>query len=90
VALCRDLPEDPFTKARAWLEVDQLAVDPNYRRQGVASALVSKAIAYAQQKGLCRVETTSWSFNHETHRLSGRLGFVPKITRFELKASDAE
>src|SRR5262252_756715 len=39
LALCRDLPANPFTKGRAWLEVEQLAVDPNYRRQGVGREL---------------------------------------------------
>src|SRR5215471_9678020 len=90
LALCRDLPENPFTKDRAWLEVDQLAVDPNYRRQGVGRALVSKAIDYAQETGLGRIEASSWSFNQEAHNLFAHLGFVPKIIRFELNAGDAE
>src|SRR5262245_31605296 len=63
LAILRDVPENPFTKARAWLEVDQIAVDPNYRRQGVARALVSKAIAYAHEEGADRIEASSWSFN---------------------------
>ena len=90
LAISRDLPETPFTKARAFLEVDQLAVDPNYRRQGVARALVSKAITYAQEEGIDRIEASSWSFNQEAHCLFGHLGFVPKIIRFELDAADLE
>jgi GNAT superfamily N-acetyltransferase len=90
LALCRDVPENSFAKARAWLEVDQLAVDPNYRRQGVGRALVAKAIAYAQEEGISRIEASSWSFNQEAHNLFGHLGFVPRIIRFELSAADSE
>jgi GNAT superfamily N-acetyltransferase len=88
LALCRDLPENPFTRARAWLEVDQLAVDPHYRRQGVGRALVSEAIAYAQETGLVSIEASSWSFNQEAHKLFGHLGFVPKIIRFEVRSDE--
>jgi GNAT superfamily N-acetyltransferase len=90
LALCRDLPANPFTHARKWLEVDQIAVDPNHRRHGVGRALVSKAIAYAKETGLGRIEATSWSFNHEAHKLFRHLGFVPKIIRFGLNADHGE
>jgi GNAT superfamily N-acetyltransferase len=90
LTLFRHLQEDPFTKARAWLEVDQLAVDPHYRRQGVGRALVFKAIAYAKEEGISRIETTSWSFNQETHNLFGHLGFAPKVIRFELNPRAAK
>jgi len=90
LAISRDVPESPFTKARAWLEVDQIAVDPNYRRQGIARALVAKAIAYAREEGANRIEASSWSFNQEAHNLFGHLGFIPKIIRFELDTGDTE
>ncbi|HYW71750.1 MAG TPA: GNAT family N-acetyltransferase [Pyrinomonadaceae bacterium] len=90
LALCRDLRENPFTRARTWLEVDQLAVDPNYRRQGVGRELVRKVIAYAQETGFAGIEASSWSFNQEAHQLFGQLGFVPKVIRFELHPGDSQ
>ena len=89
LALTRDTPENLFTKARIWLEVDQLAVDPNCRRQGVGRSLVFHAIAYAKKEGIGRIEATSWSFNQEAHNLFGQLGFAPKIARFELNLAAA-
>lgn len=90
LAVGRNLPENVFARARAFLEVDQLAVDPNYRRQGIARALVSKAIAYAQEAGFSRVEAASWSFNTAMRNLFADIGFVPKNTRFEIASADVQ
>lgn len=90
LAVRRDQPETAFSKARSFLEVDQLAVAPNYRRQGIARSLVSRAIAYAAEAGLTSVEAATWSFNQEMQNLLACLGFVPKDTRFERNAGGEE
>lgn len=83
LAICQQAPETPFTQPRAWLEIDQLAVDPDFRRQGIGRALVREAVSEAYARGLERVEAASWSFNADTHEVFRRLGFAPKTVRFE-------
>jgi GNAT superfamily N-acetyltransferase len=87
LAIVHHVPENPFCQARHWCEIDQIAVDPNYRRQGIARSLVLKAIAEARIEGIRDIEATCWSFNNETHEVFQGLGFVPKTVRFELESS---
>jgi GNAT superfamily N-acetyltransferase len=61
-------------------------VDPNWRRRGIGRALLLNAVSIAKAEGITRVEAASWSFNDGAHAVFARLGFVPKITRFELKS----
>ena len=87
LAIIQYYPGNPSTEARSWLEIDQLAVDPHYRRRGIGRALVFEAIADAKTKGIDKVEAAPWSFNENTHVMFRRLGFAPKAVRFELKTS---
>jgi len=87
LAIVHQRSENPFCPDRHWCELDQIAVDPKYRRQGIGRALVLRAIAEVRVDGIREIEVTSWSFNRETHALLRRLGFVPKTIRFELKSS---
>jgi len=67
--------------------VDELAVSPAHRRQGLARALFERVLAEARAEGLRDVELTSWSFNVEAHAAFEALGFRPKVVRFG-RASD--
>ena len=86
VLVVRGQPAGPFNFGRTWIELDQIAVHRACRRQGVARALVATARVYADAVGIRDVELTSWSFNQEAHRAFGKLGFVPKVVRFELNS----
>jgi GNAT superfamily N-acetyltransferase len=86
LALVHEVSENPFVRARRWCEIDQLAVDPNRRRRGIGRALLLTAVSTAKAEGISHVEAASWSFNDGAHAVFGRVGFVPKITRFELKS----
>ena len=79
--------DNPFSPARQWWEIDQIAVGPKFRRQGVGRALMLKAISEAKRFGITKIEATSWAFNQETHALLRQVGFVPMSVRFELSAS---
>ena len=85
LAIVHDTSENPFVRARRWCEIDQVAVDPDWRRQGIAHALILNAVSEAKSEGIS-VEATSWSFNEGAHEVFRRLGFVPKTIRFELKS----
>jgi len=78
--------ENPFCPAGLWWEIDQIAVDPRFRRQGVGRALIRRAIAEAKTLGIANIETQSWAFNQVTHEMLRDMGFVPKSIRFELTA----
>ena len=86
LAIVHDVPGNPFVRARRWCEIDQIAVDPDRRRRGIARALVLTAISAVKAEGIDRVEATSWTFNDDAQEVFRRLGFVPKVTRFELNS----
>jgi GNAT superfamily N-acetyltransferase len=75
--------ERPFSHARRWCEIDQIAVDPRWRRKGTARALVETALEEARRRGISDIELSSWAFNTEAHAAFRRLGFTPKLIRFE-------
>jgi GNAT superfamily N-acetyltransferase len=89
IAVLHERPEGPFTVARRFCEIDQMAVDPARRGQGVARALMLKALSEAHAEGVHEIEATSWSFNDSAHAMFRRLGFVPKTVRFELKGESS-
>jgi ribosomal protein S18 acetylase RimI-like enzyme len=85
LAIEHQAPESPIVRARRWCEIDQVAVDPERRRRGIARALILHAVSSAQADGIAQIEAASWSFNAGAHELFRRLGFMPKTTRFELR-----
>ena len=64
----------PHTPARSWY-VDALAVDPGWRRRGVARALLRAAEAEAASAGLAGVALDTGLANHAARALYARLGF---------------
>jgi len=67
-------------------EIDQIAVDPVWRRRGVGRALMAAALAEADKRGLRYVELFSWAFNTDAHTLFRGFGFEPRHLRFERRA----
>ncbi|HEX6576499.1 MAG TPA: GNAT family N-acetyltransferase [Gemmatimonadaceae bacterium] len=84
LAIYHQRPVTPFSPARNWCEIDQVAIDPSHRRHGIGQALMQAAIAAANGKGIRTIEASSWAFNDDMHRFLGRLGFKRKVIRFEL------
>ena len=74
----------PFSHPRRWCEIDQIAVVPEQRKRGAARALVQAALDEARYRGIRDIELSSWAFNVEAHETFRRLGFTPKVIRFEL------
>lgn len=56
-------PENPFMKERDFLDVDEFCVDKEFRRQGIASELISFIKAYAKEQEFHRIELNMWEFN---------------------------
>jgi ribosomal protein S18 acetylase RimI-like enzyme len=76
--------EHLFCHARAWWEVDQIAVHPDWRRRGVAHALLRAVAVDAEQAGVDRLLLSSQSFNTGAQEAWRHLGFEPQSTYFRV------
>jgi ribosomal protein S18 acetylase RimI-like enzyme len=83
VAFFYDRPDNPFRQARRWCEIDQIAVDPGWRRRGVGRSLMHAALDEAHARGFLEVELSSWAFNTEAHAMFRSLGFEVRTLTFE-------
>jgi ribosomal protein S18 acetylase RimI-like enzyme len=55
---------------------------------GIARALMQKVVSEAKARRIEAVELNSWAFNEPAQAAFWRLGFTPKVTRFELRVAD--
>jgi len=66
------------------LELDMLAVDPAWRNQGVASAMVSRALEEGRARGISMFRAVVATDNSASRRVFQRLGLQEQGTRCEL------
>jgi ribosomal protein S18 acetylase RimI-like enzyme len=76
--------EHLFCNARAWREVDQIGVHPDWRRRGIARALLRVVAEDAERDGVGRLLLSSWSFNTGAQEAWRHLGFEPQSTYFRV------
>ncbi len=57
------------------LYIQHMAVAPQFRRRGVGSLLLTRAVDIARREGIKRVELDVWSFNSEAKRFYAKHGF---------------
>ena len=88
LAFIRSSEDNPFSRQRTWIELDQLAVDPAARRQGLARMLVDEALVEAGNKGIDSAELNTWSFNNRARSSFEKMGFRPRMVRFEKTAKE--
>ena len=86
LALFYDRPDNAFRQARQWCEIDQIAVDPAWRRRGIGRILMDAALDEARARAISHVELSSWAFNTDAHAMFRRLGFEPRMVTFERRA----
>jgi ribosomal protein S18 acetylase RimI-like enzyme len=67
VSVFRQRPGNTLCSARQFYELEEIAVSFAHRRQGVARALVERALTDARQQGVPDLELTSWAFNSAAH-----------------------
>lgn len=65
---------------RYWMP-EHIAVDPAFRRQGIAHALMAGYFDEAKTRGISRAELVYWDFNEAAGRFFHELGFVPMHLR---------
>jgi GNAT superfamily N-acetyltransferase len=77
--------DNPFSVARRWCEIDQVAVGPRDTNQGVGRMLVQTVAAEARLRGINELRTTVWCFNEVAHQALTKLGFRAEVVQFALK-----
>ena len=81
----RARPESPFTAATTVYEIDQLGVDPRFRRRGIAASLVRHVLETARAAGMREVTLRSWAFNKAAQEAFRRLGFTPEVIQMTIR-----
>ena len=69
-------PENPFMVERNYLDIDEFGVDEEYRRQGIATAMIRFICDFAREKGFRRIELNMWEFNHDALAFYEAAGFT--------------
>ena len=52
-------------RGRDYLDIDEICVDKDHRRQGVASSIMKYIENYAKEIGIKRIELNMWEFSEE-------------------------
>ncbi|MGC4089248.1 MAG: GNAT family N-acetyltransferase [Polyangiaceae bacterium] len=88
LVLFRESAESPFAPARKWWSLEHVAVTAAQRRTGVGRSLVEHIAAEARAAGIRELRLESWAFNGDAQAAFERLGFTPKVLRYELQLSE--
>ena len=75
IAEFRHQNENAFKYSRDSLLIHQIAVAPNHRRKGVATALLDHAEGLAEQAGVTRLEIDVYTANHDAKVSYAARGF---------------
>ncbi len=89
LAVRRERPESPLTRSLVLVELEQIAVDPAARRQGIGAALAREVIDHARRLGVNAVELTVHAFNEEAQAFFTTIGFKNVMLRMSVQLDDA-
>lgn len=81
-------PETVVAPASTYAEIDALAVKTDFRRGGVAKALVGQAERWAKERGLNQLVLSVRAFNHSAVAAYEALGFEHIVHRMARSISD--
>ena len=62
-------------RKRDYLNVDEICVDKDHSRQGIASAIMKYIEKYAKEIGIERIVLNMWEFNEEALSFYEKSGF---------------
>lgn len=71
------------------LLVDQLSVEPEWRRRGVGTLLVEAACQFAREHNINEIVLEYWTNNDMARKFYASLGFAPMIEKVLLKIDEA-
>ena len=75
-------PGNPFMLERDFMDVDEFCVDKEYRRQGIATKMMSFIRNYTKDKGIKRL---MWEFNQDALAFYEAVGFKTYRRYMEMK-----
>lgn len=81
--ILRQYNNDPALTDRKELYIDDLCVDENHHRMGVASALYRHALDYAKAAGCSFVTLNVWEGNDGARRFYEQMGLRPRSITME-------
>jgi GNAT superfamily N-acetyltransferase len=74
-AYIRQPPQFALFRDRRYLQIDSMVVDESRRNQGIGSMLLASAEAWAQERGLDRLELNVFDFNRDAVEFYRDRGF---------------
>jgi ribosomal protein S18 acetylase RimI-like enzyme len=74
----------PILVSRCYAVVDNLVVDPEFRRRGIGWSLMEHAHQWAREKGATEVELNVYEFNQSAMALYRQLGYETISRRMRL------
>jgi ribosomal protein S18 acetylase RimI-like enzyme len=74
----RIVPPQPGIISRRFLSIEELAVMPSSRRQGVGQALIERVERWASELAITDLELHVWEFNTEARALYEKLGYITR------------
>lgn len=80
--------ESPYTKARNFYHVQEIAVDEAFRRQGIAKEMLAFMKKDACQRGFAKIELDVWAFNASAIAFYEEAGFCETRRWLELTVSN--
>ena len=81
-------PESPYSLARSYYHVQEIAVDEAFRRQGVGQELMTFMKQHARKKNLPKIELDMWSFNESAGEFYEAAGFLETRRWLELSVEN--
>ena len=82
--ILRQYQNDPALTDRKELYIDDLCVDENHHRMGIASALYRHALDYATAAGCSFVTLNVWQGNDGAQRFYEQMGLQPRSITMDL------
>jgi diamine N-acetyltransferase len=79
--LLRSAPELSVFRRQRWGVLDELVVDPTWRRRGIGKRLTHALEEWALESGAAWTELNVYEFNTEARRFYEALGYLPLSTK---------
>ncbi len=84
--ILRDKPETLVQQKQHYAEIDEIVVDADQHRQGIATALLDACLSWArQQPGVHKVKLSVHEFNDGARRFYEEKGFATAYRQMELE-----
>ncbi len=64
-----------FMRGMDYLDIDEICIDKDHRRQGIASSIMKYIENYAKKIGIERIVLNMWEFNEEARSFYEKSGF---------------